>query len=121
MLLDNSTPCYLWYETDMARTTPVFRGLSSDASSLRDALFKELSDEFAHAVEVGHASIKIKKKFLDLPFSEGKPFTELELYQSGLTELFVVWDRTPTEITIHDRLSNRYCIICHFKGKIYEE
>lgn len=120
MLIDNTTPCYLWYETDMARTTPVFRGLSSDASSLRGALFKELSDEFAHAVEFGNSLAKIKKKFLDLPFDEDRPFSERELLQSGLTDIFVICDRTSTEITIHDRLSNRYCIICRFKGRVYD-
>lgn len=120
MLIDNSTLCYLWYETNIYRTDPIFRGLSSDPYSLRDALFKELSDEFSHAVEHNNALVKIKNKFLDLPFNEDKPFNEIELHQSGLSDLFVICERTSTEITIRNRLSDRYCIICRFKGNVYE-
>lgn len=120
MLIDNSTLCYLWYETNIYRTDPIFRGLSSDPDVLRRALFKELSDEFYHAAVFDNALVKIKKKFLDLPFDEDRPFSEIELYERGLTELFAISYRTPTEITIRDRLSDRYCIICRFKGNVYE-
>ena len=120
MSINNSTPYYLWYETTIAGTNPIFRGLSGDSYELRNALFKELSSEFSHAVEFNNSLVKIKNKFFNLQFCKERPFSEIELLKNDLTELFVICDRSSTEITIRDRLSDRYCIIRRFKGKVYE-